>query len=158
MHNCNVCFCPSDPGASNSASRDPNSDISYVVKKAFHMAWWGKGTIQGPACKEGDFGYPDRQILLYERRGWHWGDAGKGDMSDGTGVSGVTLNAAFMDGHVMTIRIPPDTPGATDGSKTRVEPDFYNTVAGTGKRVTKSGATDPRVYLDFFSSHPGERY
>jgi prepilin-type processing-associated H-X9-DG protein len=141
----NEYYCPSDPGA---GIQDPNGNVSYVVKKAFHMAWWGKGTVQGPARKEGDFRFPADQILLYERRGWHWGDAGKGDISDGTGVSGVTLNAAFMDGHVIAIRIPPDVPGAPSGLKTHVEPDFYNTVAETGKRVTKPGATDPRVYSD----------
>ena len=136
------------------ANADPTSLVSYVVKKAFHLAWWGigpsgTGTI-GKCRKDGDFDYPSDQVLLYERSGWHWGDASKGDMSvtssagqtgQGNGA-GVTLNMAFMDGHVASKRLPADV-GAG-------EPDYYNfnpnATTSTAQKVSQM--TDPHSYID----------
>ncbi len=133
--NPNLVYCPSDPDAQPaSKAQDPTvaqSEVSYVVKKAMHLAWWGQGSTR--ARKEGDFDFPADQILVYERMGWHFGDANKGDMSK-TPRAEVSLNMAFMDGHVATKRLP-DT----------IEPDYYNTYAETNTRVM---GVDPHFYLD----------
>jgi len=130
--NDNILFCPSDR-----RSTAPDAQISYVLKKAIHQAWWGVGMPKGQtARREEDFRYPADQILLYERRGWHHGDAQKGDMSFKP-VSGVTLNMAFMDGHVSTKRLPSPLNG---------EPDYYNADSKTWKLV--NAKVDPRIYAD----------
>ena len=140
--NVNLIFCPSDPNAGLTAT---GTTVSYIVKGAFHRAWFGEGTIQGMARKEGDFEYPSDQILFYERYGWHWGDAGKGDMSNAP-VAQVSLNMAFMDCHVKSMRLP-QAKNTRDGTGANNEPDFYNQIAETGL-AAGAGATDPRIYQD----------
>ena len=137
LKNVNVVYCPSDPDYKPLAQTKPRDQVSYVVKKAFHQAWWGKGMPKGAtARKEADFEYPADQLLLYERVGWHFGDTRKGDMSVKP-VPGVSLNMAFVDGHVVVKGLPDPLNG---------EPDFYNTDAKTGKPA--EAKADPRVYLD----------
>ena len=124
-------FCPSDP-ASRSAG-----PVSYILKKSVHQAWWGAGMPESEvARKVADFRQPADQTLLYERCGWHFGDAAQGDMSV-TAKGGVSLNMAFTDGHVATKRLPDPLNG---------EPDFYNLDARTGKPVDRM--VDPRRYVD----------
>ena len=125
-------FCPMDD-----YSNAPDAQISYVLKKAMHQAWWGVGMPKGQTARKAvDFRTAADQILLYERRGWHWGDYRKGDMSVKP-VSGVTLNMAFMDGHVATKRLPSPLNG---------EPDYYNADSRTWKHV--KAKVDPRIYAD----------
>ena len=147
--NVNLIFCPSD---SNAGGTGVGTEVSYVLKMAIHKAWYGVGTVQGASKKEGDFGYPADQVLLYERYGSHWGDAGKGDMSDATkqnvaSSAGVTLNMAFMDGHVMAKRLPSPKTGERSGTSSTAEPDYYNQDAESGKDAPTS-STDPKIYQD----------
>ena len=139
--NANLFYCPSDPdriSPRKAASRkSAGNRVSYVLKKAVHEAWWGVGMPKGQtARRETDFKYPADQILLYERRGWHWDDSGKGDMSVKP-VAGTPLNMAFVDGHVMSKMLPNPLNG---------EPDYYNSDAKTGKPV--KAQVDPRTYMD----------
>ena len=139
--NANLLYCSSDPDRLSPRQaanpRSAGNRVSYVMKKAVHQAWWGVGMPKGQtARRETDFQYPADQILLYERRGWHWGDAEKGDMSVKP-VARTTLNMAFMDGHVTAKRLPNPLNG---------EPDYYNSDAKTGKPV--KAQVDPRTYMD----------
>jgi len=137
LKNVNIIYCPSDPNAKPAAQAAVGDPVSYVIKLAFHKAWYGDGTVSSAKCKkEGDFEYPADQLLLYERQGWHFGDANKGDQSV-TPQSQVSLNCGFVDGHVATKRLPTPLNG---------EPDLYNTVAETGAAI--AGGVDPRYYLD----------
>lgn len=148
--NPNLVYCPSDPNpVPADKARDAASStagVSYIVKKAFHCAWWGvKNDLSvdsnmAKCRKEGDFEYPADQILLYEKMGWHFGDAGNGDMSDqnNTLKVGTSLNMAFMDGHVATKRLP-DT----------AEPDLYNKLADPQQTAPHGPpGTDPHTLLD----------
>jgi len=137
-----IVYCPLDP---NGKAPTVDSDISYVMKKAVHQAWWGVGMPKGQRARhETDFENPADQMLLYERRSWHWGGRRFWEVGglrlDDASISpfpGMTLNMAFVDGHVMAKRLPDPLNG---------EPDYYNSDAKTGKPM--KAQVDPRTYMD----------
>jgi prepilin-type processing-associated H-X9-DG protein len=123
MKNKDIMWCPSDTSVKN----DPAARVSYYWKAAIDAAWYGGPDGKGPICRRlGDLDYPADQIILYERVGWHSGDADKGL------VDGVTINVAWVDGHVSSKRISssgytPDEVPAEPLPKSGVgEPAWYN--------------------------------
>ena len=112
--------CPSDSSAKG-------QDISYYYKHAVNLA--GQAGL-----KESDFTYPSEQMLLYERRSFHWGG--------GPIQNGATLNAAFLDSHVAMITIVDVAPDR--------EPEYFNVVYTsnpTAAKVTRP-YWDPRYCFD----------
>jgi len=146
MKNKDIIWCPSDPGRSD----DPSARVSYYWKAAADMAWYGGPRGTGPKCrKEGDFDFPADQIIFYEHNGWHWGDAGKGL------VDGVTINCAFLDGHVQVKRIRESGYTAAENPpeplpKSGVgEPAWFNYSFGARTPAYNKGANwNPRVWGD----------
>jgi prepilin-type N-terminal cleavage/methylation domain-containing protein/prepilin-type processing-associated H-X9-DG protein len=110
--------CPSDT-ASNGES--------YYVKAAMDFTKT-TGTI-GP-WRETDFNWPSEQIVLFERGSFHWGGTVVSEAGVITGTAGgLTINCAYLDGHVKAVRLP----GVTLSGST--EPDAYNN--------NPNGATQP---------------
>lgn len=109
-----IMFCPSDSTDRNSDT----SDASYWWKYAADYAWNSTEKCQ----KEGDFAYNSDQIILYERRGFHFGDTG--------GLkNNIQINVVYLDTHVRTVTIVNDANGGTtyQTSPTDLgEPMFYN--------------------------------
>lgn len=140
LRNGEVVYCPSDgekpsrSQAANDAQTTAGLAVSYVIKKAVNDAWITPGIS---AKRTGDYAYPSDQVIFYERRGWHWGEAGQGDMSVQPKAE-VSMNAAFMDAHVRSARLPNPLNG---------EPDYYN-MNGETNEVAEGGAVDPRTYMD----------
>lgn len=136
VRNQDVIFCPSD----NSKTR-----ASYWWKYSIDRAW-----RELKLKHEGNFYYPNQQILLYEHSALHTGDA--------AGIrNGVQINVAYMDDHVATVTIvngPTFYPSATDErsgvSSIRLgEPMYYN--YDNTNNSTHSGVADyvdPRRYSD----------
>lgn len=134
----NRVFCPSDA---------PQTRVSYWWKYASDYAWRNHNVK-----KEGDYYSPADQVLLYEHAGWHSGDA--------AGLkNGIMINAAYMDGHVVTVTIrngPTTYPAASDertgASATRNgEPMFYNyNFNTTTYHPGVADYTNPTIYGDKF--------
>lgn len=82
-------WCPSDPDDIDS----PNDVVSYWYKAANDAAWFNGYK------KLADYQWPADQIMFYEHASWHWGRP-KDGLSEG-----VTLNCAYMDGHVAAKRL-----------------------------------------------------
>lgn len=119
MKNKDIIWCPSDPSVSDA----PNTKVSYWWKAAIDYAWFGGNTTTGPVCrKEGDFDFPADQIIFYEHNGWHWGDSSKGF------ANAVTLNCAFLDGHVSSKRIKDSGAVTVIPNNTTGEPAWFNYV------------------------------
>lgn len=153
MKNKDILWCPSDPQNPGydggfwynlvhiERTPKPNAPVTYWYKAAFDRAWYGQGKYR--AMKEGDFAYPADQVIFYEHNSWHWGDAEKGFKD------GVTLNMAYIDGHVASRRI------ASSGFKTNNidpapatgEPAWFNHDNKTGKDGV-GPYWDPKVYSD----------
>lgn len=129
MKNKDIMWCPSDTSVKN----DPAARVSYYWKAAIDAAWYGGPDGKGPICRRlGDLDYPADQIILYERVGWHSGDADKGL------VDGVTINVAWVDGHVSAKRI---TNSGYTSDEVPAEP------------LPKSGVGEPAWYnFDFENS------
>lgn len=139
MKSKDIVWCPSDPNnarqappAGTVAKTDANWS-SYELKAVFPS---GTG---GTPRKESDFEYPADQVMFYEKAGWHWGDVSKGI------DNGVTLNMAYMDGHVTQKRLQDvQTKNATTG-----EPYYYNW-DGINNTAAANAATaslsDPHTY------------
>jgi prepilin-type processing-associated H-X9-DG protein len=143
-----IYFCPSDPTANITrgiwffkktvpiTSFKPSAPTSYVLRKCINQAWLDPKI---KARKETDYNWPADQITFFERSDYHWSGA-SGDVSDPKNMKkqGVTVNCAFLDGHVKTVRLPM----VNDG-----EPDYYNTDGNTGNPA-KRPEIDPRRYYD----------
>ena len=146
MKNKDIIWCPSDPGRSD----DPSARVSYYWKAAVDAAWYGGPKGTGPKCqKEGDFDFPADQIIFYEHNGWHWGDAAKGL------VDGVTINCAFLDGHVQVKRIRESGYTAAENPpeplpKSGVgEPAWFNYKFGSrAPQFSKDQNWNPKVWGD----------
>lgn len=136
--------CPSDSQSAAGMS-------SYFWKAAVDRAWYGG------ARKEGNYPNPNATVLLYEHNGWHWGQESQG-LSNG-----VTINCAFMDGHVMPVTIKnsgywptenPPSPLPTSGTG---EPAWFNMDLRTG--VTSIAANwNPKQFCDDLPSRVSGRY
>jgi hypothetical protein len=86
--NKDITRCPSDTEAEVRA----DSRVSYYWKAAVDRAWYGDG---GKGFRSiHDFAFPDRQMIFYERSGWHPGRKTSG-LTDG-----VKINCCFLDGRV----------------------------------------------------------
>jgi len=121
MKSKDLIWCPSDPNRNDSATAE-TAVVSYFWKAALDYAWFGgSNPAVGPVCrKEGDYDFPDNQVIFYEHNGWHWSDTAKGL------GNGVTINCTFMDGHVQAKRIqsnytPTVSPWSVGG-----EPQWFN--------------------------------
>ena len=114
----------------------PSDPSSYVMKKAIDDAWLD---AEIRARRETDYRFSGDQIVLYERKQFHWGG---GDIAPGLGPGYVTLNAAYMDGHARTTRIPD-----ADIIKYH-EPDYYNWNRKKNTPADKP-EIDPRVFCDY---------
>ncbi len=91
-----VLWCPSD----SSRSESPNATVSYFWKAAVDAAWHGGPNGSGaPARMPEDFLFPQNQMLIYERSGWHYGGA-PGSLADG-----VVITGGFLDGHAAPLVI-----------------------------------------------------
>jgi len=114
MKNKDIMWCPSDSADHTMA----NSDISYRWTYAVDLA---ATTPAIAAMKESDFVYNADQIVLYEHKGWHFGDQ-KGI------YSGVQITCAFLDGHVKTITVVngPAPTAATTDYKAAYSPMYFN--------------------------------
>jgi len=92
----NVFWCPSD----NTRRDVPYAWVSYYWKAAIDAAWFGGPDGTGPICsRRTNFEFPESQIVLYERCGWHRGGQNQG-LTDG-----VVINCLFMDGRVSAVEI-----------------------------------------------------
>ncbi len=136
MKSKDIVWCPSDP---MSATNPASGASSYHLKSVFPNSSGNPNT--NPPKKESDFEYPSDQILMFEWRGWHWGDLSK--EIDNT----VTLNMSFMDGHVQARRLR----DVQSKNSTTGEPFFYNYDAGADK-ISATAATashsNPALYYD----------
>ena len=127
-------MCPRDPAYSQWPQAQNNPIASYWYKMAMDLAWTSPAVARR---KIDDYGYPDQQIVFFEHSGWHvpitlfnrtgWSpDAEKGVRR------GMVVNAAFMDTHVETMRVPeqglPESwpPVQPKDSMLPYEPFFYN--------------------------------
>lgn len=138
MKSKDILWCPSDT-VDNEES--PKSVVSYWYKAAVDRAWYGDGKVY--ARKEGDFAYPADQVTFYEHNGWHWGQAEEGFKND------VTLNMAFLDGHVAAriIKNSGFETGDIDSAPMAGEPAWFNHNNKTGKDNVGPN-WDPKVYSD----------
>ena len=144
MKNKDIIWCPSDPTA---GSNNAGDSVSYYWKAAVDCAWFGGpgSSPPGPICrKEGDFDFPADQVIFWEHNGWHWGDTAKG------ASEGVTMNMAFIDGHVAAKRIkmsgqggnpPPNPPSPVSSAG---EPAWFNYAFGANSNTTPN---TPNWYL-----------
>lgn len=139
-----ICFCPSD-SARDDYPKGGNS-LSYYWKTAADAAALD---ATNPARKEGDFAYSSDQVILYERAGFHGGEAGikPGDTQ---------INVAYLDSHVKPVTVPKADKGggtlAAAGDYTKPgTPMYYNYDMENG---TLSGGAqtwkDPRKQADKF--------
>jgi prepilin-type processing-associated H-X9-DG protein len=140
MRNKDIIWCPSDPVDHTSATQ--STFVSYYYKAAADCAWYGGFK------KMGDFGYSSDQVIFWEHNGWHWGDSGKGAMD------GVSINVAYLDGHVAAKRIQnsgytlqENPPGPLPGSGVG-EPAWFNKNAATNAAAGTSADWDPTKFLD----------
>lgn len=124
--------CPSDKQSAGTSS--------YFWKAAFDRAWFGGFK------KEASYNFPADQVVMYESAGWHWGDAANG-LSDN-----VTLNMAFLDGHVAARRIqnsgfaPGEAPSPLPKSG-KGEPAWFNFDNKTNS-TSVGQFWNPKVYYD----------
>lgn len=144
MKNKDILFCPSDPAYEGTGDRP----VSYWWKLAVDKAWYGEGCKK--VCRnEADFAYNADQIVLYERKGWHFQEL------DGL-KNGVQINVAYMDSHVRTICLcnsgdnPINTPAPKAG-----EPAYFNCEYAADGVTHKplpegkpAGYVDPSRYWD----------
>lgn len=127
MKNKDIVWCPSDSDKTTDPTAANTTMVSYIWKTAIDAAWFCADTLGGNTAnkvrKEGEYEFVSDQILLYEKRGWHWGDAAKGFAET------VSLNAAFLDGHVRNVRLA-NAPTTAAEIKTipppQGEPAFFN--------------------------------
>jgi prepilin-type N-terminal cleavage/methylation domain-containing protein/prepilin-type processing-associated H-X9-DG protein len=164
MKNKDMIWCPSDSNKSNDPN-DTRKAVSYLWKLAIDAAWFGgagtncpaettglpNGWKFAPCRRDGDFENVADQIVLYERLGWHWGDANK------HWQDGVSLNAAFLDGHVRTVRlkgvssqvqspVQGDLLAAVAGQP--YEPMWFNCITSTGASTGGAQLCNPRLTHD----------
>lgn len=144
MKNKDIIWCPSDPDR----REDKNAVVSYYWKAAIDRAWYGDAKVK-PSRKEGDFDFPADQIIMYERAGWHWGDADKGF------ADGVTINCTFLDGHISSKRITNSGYSASENPPTPLpksgvgEPAWFNYDFMTpGAKSVKGQYWNPQVWGD----------
>lgn len=110
MKNKDIMFCPSD----TAEHTDATADVSYWWTYCTDYAWNSSERIQ----KEGNFAYNADQIILYERKGFHFGDLG--------GMkNNVQINVAFLDTHVRTVSLTNDPAYLTTPDAVGV-PMYYN--------------------------------
>ena len=138
-------YCPGD--GDNRNMKGSHAQVSYVMKKAVHQAWWGVGMPKGQIVRNvNDYRYPADQRLLYERRNWHerkeppwYWSFGAVPLVDAAvrPVPRIRLWTLYVDGHCRFIRLPDRLNG---------EPDYYDADAKTGKPV--KAKVDPRRYRD----------
>lgn len=146
MKSKDIMFCPSDSQDHTLAT----ATVSYWWKFAIDAAWRGQGTTNSDLCqKEGDFAFNSDQVVLYEHKGWHFGDS--------TGIkSGTQINCAFLDSHVKTVALGSSTPSSyIDESapyNTAGEPMYFNKYnPDSGTAITSKTPVkwvDPRQYCD----------
>lgn len=113
------------------------STWSYWYKASMDYAWF-KGY-----SRESDFKYPADQVIFYEHSGRHWDQE-----SDGL-KDGVTVNMAYMDGHVAA-RIIKNSGFKTsdiDPVPTTGEPAWFNHNNKTGKDSVGQN-WNPGIYSD----------
>lgn len=153
MKSPDIVFCPSD--SYTAADFGSNPRVSYWYKYANDMAWWGANKRQ----KMGDWGYEADQLAFFEINGWHFAD------SQGI-IGGKQYNVSFIDTHVETVVMPPNTapagkPGAgpagyvatTNPATQSYSPWYFNVNISTGTPVYSSSSTvlaDPTVHYDAF--------
>lgn len=113
MKNKDIMFCPSD----ESKHSKPNSQTSYWWKCAIDRAWYGEG-CKKPYRKDGDFLYNADQIVLYERAGFHTGEAGL--------RNGVKINIVCLDTHVRNVILVNSTNKAYATPTSPCEPAYFN--------------------------------
>jgi prepilin-type processing-associated H-X9-DG protein len=137
MKNVDAIWCPNDPGRSDYAG----ATVSYYYKAAVDRAWYGGFK------KEVDFEYSSDQIVFWEHNSWHWKAVDKGV------TEGVSINAAYMDGHVAAKQIRnsgytagenPPTPLPKSGVG---EPAWFNCDMKTMKRGNGT-FWNPKVHGD----------
>lgn len=95
-------FCPSD----STNNGNPTDRISYYYRPAVNIA-----ALQGKG-NESSFEWPASQIIFFDRKAFHSGEAGKG------WAQGVKLNLAFLDGHVSNSTQAPTADYAITGVAT----------------------------------------
>jgi prepilin-type processing-associated H-X9-DG protein len=135
-----IVHCPSDL---------PRARLSYWWKYAVDAAWRDK-TIS--ARREGYFGSPGSQVLIYEHAGWHSGDS--------AGIKdGVKINVAYMDGHVTAVTLrngPTAYPSLADERSGLAAirpgaPMFYNYDLNSNQRTSGvANWIDPTKYADSY--------
>jgi prepilin-type processing-associated H-X9-DG protein len=158
MKNKDIVWCPNDPNDPNAdpgfwrntfgskPAITPNTKVSYWYKAAIDRGWFGGTDANGHrwACrKESDFDLPADQIVFYEHASWHWGQAEAG-LSNG-----VSLNCAFMDGHVQAKRLS-DAGNAVGKSDPLApgEPGWFNAWNKQGKTPEVGVNFDARQQYD----------
>ena len=142
QRNRDIALCPADDildigilWTKRSRKARPNDPSSYVMKKAVDDAWLDP---EIKARRETDYLFAGDQIILYERKQFHWGGR---DIAPDLGPGYVRLNTAYMDGHVRTAHIP-------DADMIKYhEPDYYNWNYEKNTPADKP-EINPRVFCD----------
>lgn len=136
MRDKDVIFCPSDA----SDHSKPNSQTSYWWKCAIDRAWYGEG-CKKPCKKQSDFAYPEDQIVLYERSGFHTGEAGL--------RNGTKINVVYLDTHVRNVTLVNSTMVKHAGPTMSCEPAYFNFDQNKGKSDTNPPPFEkPTHYID----------
>jgi len=144
MRNRDIIWCPSDNAPSHDA---PTDVVSYAMKKAADRNYNPATTYanQLSPWRDGDFNFSGDQMIFYERLQFHWGGLPLQSGAPGGGLGYVVVNAAFVDGHAKTSKIP-------DGQLTATcEPDFYNwdpMLGGGLGGPAPANSCDPRYFCD----------
>ncbi len=139
-------WCPSDP---NRFDENPSCATSYFWKAAVDVAWYGGPDGAGRAFhKLEDFSYPEEQMVLYERAGWH--GARQRGLTDG-----ITINCLFLDGHAAEHVVREsgysrqETPAGPLPRSGVGEPAWFNYSLGADRPRFDRGANwDPGVWTD----------
>lgn len=142
--NKDIVWCPSDNGRPTPPGA--TSRVSYYMKGCLDS---------NPPYKETDFNWPAEQMLFYEKGSFHWGGGFvfAGDNPGGATTpeaNGMSLNIAFIDGHVKTHRLQ----GGLDANGAAILvpdatglPNFFDVIGQTGLNAPRN-AGDPRIYCD----------
>jgi prepilin-type processing-associated H-X9-DG protein len=172
IKNKDIIWCPSDPNRDTdmASHNDPaymSGMVSYIYKPAVDRAWFNTPLPKDPDKPNGplkamnfrkdeDFAFVADQMVFFEHTGWHWGDQNKGWSSSDKGA--VTLNAAFLDGHVRAVRLKHAIGCSTPRNCSELagtmsfagEPIWYNTQYHSDNSTTTGVYKwfDPRVCYD----------
>lgn len=161
-------WCPTDEANAWWHHPDARTFVSYIYKPAVDRAWFGglypldpkkpgENLVMKCFRKDSDFPRPDAQMILFEKKSWHWGEAQRGWREN------VRLNAAFMDGRVesITLRQAADFDACENAADLAAamrrpgEPFWFNCRRENDKEITGRGVWyDPRIYYDRVPLYP----